>query len=63
MASTLAQLLERGLGSGPLTKSIYGANQQKDVRIIATVSAGLSTLSGLLAFYWFTRMARKFRHT
>jgi len=59
----LSLLIERGLGSGPLTKAIFDAQQNHTIRIMAAVCATLSIVSGLTAFYWFTRMKRKFRHT
>ena len=63
IAPQLVALVERGLNSGPLTHSIYSAQTANAVRIVATLCASISMLCGILAFYWFTRMKRKFRHT
>lgn len=57
------QLSERNNLSRSINPDILlTAGQAKAIRIVSCILAGTSLLATMLAFYWFSRMRRRFRH-
>lgn len=40
----------------------YSAHEKHTQQVLAATSASISVIAGLVAFYWFARMKRNFRH-
>jgi len=56
-------LVERGLSNHGQNNKLYSDNKILIIRSLVTACSCLSIAAGLLAFYWFLRMNRKFRHS
>jgi len=42
--------------------TLYAVRKTSNVRLAAVICASASTLSSFVAFYWFARMQKRFRH-
>jgi G protein-coupled receptor GPR1 len=57
------ELIPRGLGTHNMTAdNALTTSQSNTLQILALVFATISISSAILAFYWFVKMRRSFRH-